>query len=379
MLTQWINRLPKLRKQDIRDYSFWRKLHIDLPLLMGLCVLMTFGLFVLYSAGDQSFQIVEQQGLRFLLGLVVMVVLAQIPPQKYRFWAPWLFLVGVILLVAVLAVGHVGQGARRWLNLGFVRFQPSEIMKFALPMMLAWYFYHKDLPPKFRYIVITVFLIVIPAALTAKEPDLGTALLIAGSGFGVLLLAGIRWRIVIAAILIIAAACPFAWHHMHDYQKERLITFLNPESDPLGTGYHIIQSKIAVGSGGVFGKGWLHGSQSHLSFLPEHTTDFIFAVCGEELGLIGCIALLCIYAYILSRCLYIANVAQDTFCRLLAGSLTFAFFLSMFINIGMVIGILPVVGVPLPLVSYGGSAVVSFLAMFGVLMSIHTHRKLVGA
>lgn len=363
--------------KPLRHHTLSQKLHIDVPLLIGVLILIGAGLFILYSAGDQSMAVIEQQILKLVFAFGGMLILAQIPPQRYRQWAPWLFLIGVFLLVAVLIVGHTGKGAKRWLDIGFIRFQPSEIMKLSLPMMLAWFFREKRLPPSYGSLIIAAVIILIPTLLIAKQPDLGTALLIAGAGFCVLLLAGISWLVIAIAGALAVAGMPLVWHFMHAYQRQRVLTFLNPERDPLGAGYHIIQSKIAIGSGGIFGKGWLHGTQSHLSFLPEHATDFIFAVCGEELGLIGGAALILIYTFIVSRCLYIATQAQDKFTRLLAGSLTLTFFLSMFINIGMVTGILPVVGVPLPLVSYGGTSIVTVLAGFGVLMSIHSHRKLI--
>jgi rod shape determining protein RodA len=372
------NILPASTTDEIQYANLWQRLHLDLPLLFGIIVLMVCGLFILYSAGDKDITVVEQQAVKFAFALLTMFILAQIPPVKYRLWAPWLYLAGVLLLIAVLVVGESGQGAKRWLNLGILRFQPSEMMKLALPMMLAWFFHFKPLPPKILALFIATILILAPTLLTAKEPDLGTAILIASGGLCIFLFAGIRLRILILLGLLVLSGLPMLWHFMREYQRQRVLTFLNPERDPLGAGYHIIQSKIAIGSGGIFGKGWLHGTQSHLSFLPEHATDFIFAVTGEELGLIGGIALIVIYMFIVFRCFYIASLAQDTFTRLLAGSLTLAFFLSMFINIGMVIGILPVVGVPLPLVSYGGTSVVAMLAGFGMIMSIKTHRKKLG-
>jgi rod shape determining protein RodA len=306
-----------------------------------------------------------------------MFILAQIPPNKYRFWAPWFFSTSLFLLLTVLIAGHIGKGAERWLNLGLFKFQPSELMKIAMPMMLAWYFTDKPLPPTKIQLLTAAALMSIPTILIAKQPDLGTALLIFASGCCVLLLAGISWRMIGSFFAISIATMPIVWHFMRDYQRERVLTFLNPARDPLGAGYHIIQSKIAIGSGGMFGKGWLQGSQSHLQFLPEHATDFIFAVCGEEFGLFGVMILLSIYLFIVARCLMIAANAQDTFTRLLAGSLGLTFFMSVFINVGMVTGVLPVVGLPLPLVSYGGTSVVTVLAAFGIIMSIQTHRNLV--
>lgn len=306
-----------------------------------------------------------------------MFILAQIPPNKYRIWAPWFFGLSVVLLAIVLVAGQVDMGARRWLNLEIFRFQPSELMKIAMPMMLAWYFADKPLPPTYRVLAIAAILMLIPVLLIAKQPDLGTAILILLSGCCVILLAGISWRMIAGLFAMALAAMPVLWHFMHAYQKQRVLTFLNPQRDPLGAGYHIIQSKIAIGSGGIFGEGWLHGTQSHLQFLPEHATDFIFAVFSEEFGLVGTVALLGLYLFMVGRCLMIAKQAQDTFTRLLAGSLGLTFFFSIFINIGMVTGILPVVGLPLPLISYGGTAIVTVLASFGVIMSIHSHRNLV--
>jgi rod shape determining protein RodA len=275
-----------------------------------------------------------------------------------------------------LIFGDAGKGAQRWLNLVLFRFQPSEIMKIAVPIMVAWYLADNPLPPSRKHLFYATMLIIVPVILIIKQPDLGTALLIASSGVFVLLLAGIRWKQVTIIIMCLAVSAPLFWYNLHDYQKSRVLTFLNPEMDPLGTGYHIIQSKIAIGSGGLYGKGWLNGSQSHLKFLPERSTDFIFAVFGEEFGFIGILFILSLYLFIIIRGLYIATQAQDSFTRLLAGSLILTFFVYAFVNIGMVTGLLPVVGLPLPLVSYGGTSMVTLMAAFGILMSIHTHRKL---
>jgi rod shape determining protein RodA len=273
-------------------------------------------------------------------------------------------------------MGDIGQGAQRWLDLGFIRFQPSEIMKLAVPMMVVWYLSDKRLPPTGWKLLLAGVLILAPVVLIAKQPDLGTSLLIGSSGFFVLFLAGLSWKLLGGLTLAATAGTPVLWHFMHEYQRQRVITFLNPEQDPLGTGYHIIQSKIAIGSGGLFGKGWLNGTQAHLEFLPERSTDFIFAVLGEEFGLVGIGVLLFVYAFIIVRSLYIATQAQDTFSRLLGGSLAMTFFIYIIVNTGMVTGLLPVVGLPLPLVSYGGTSMVTLMAGFGILMSIHTHRKL---
>lgn len=353
------------------------RIHIDFFLLFALLALTALGLIVLYSASNGDSMLVLRQIARLSIAFVVMIIVAQIPPEKMRLWIPWIYLVGVILLVAVLIIGDIGKGAQRWLDLGVIRFQPSEIMKLAIPLFLAWYLAEKQLPPSFLDLIVCAVIIAVPVLLTAKQPDLGTALMLAGTGAWVLFLAGMRWRYILLLLLAAAAAMPALWFMMHGYQRQRVLTFINPESDPLGAGYHIIQSKIAIGSGGIFGKGWLNGTQSHLNFLPEHATDFIFAVLGEELGLVGAIVLLALVLIIMLRGLYISAQAQDTFTRLVAGSLILTFFLSVFINIGMVTGLLPVVGVPLPLFSYGGTSMVTLMASFGVLMSIHTHRRLV--
>ncbi|KPK61568.1 MAG: rod shape-determining protein RodA [Gammaproteobacteria bacterium SG8_31] len=353
-------------------------LHLDGPLLMGLLTVSGLGMFVLYSAGAENMDLVLRQGARIGLAATGMLVVAQIPPKLLRIWAPWMFLVGVGLLVLVLVMGEIGKGAQRWLDIGIVRFQPSEIMKLAVPMMAAWYLHERPLPPTIREALLVIGLIALmPAALIAQQPDLGTALLIAASGILVVLLAGMSIRLILAFGALALAGAPLLWFNMHDYQRQRVLTFLNPESDPLGSGYHIIQSKIAIGSGGVFGKGWLNGTQAQLEFLPERSTDFIFAVIGEEFGLLGLATFLTLYVLIVVRGLYIASQAQDTFGRLLAGSVSLTFFVYVFVNTGMVTGLLPVVGVPLPLVSYGGTSMVTLMAGFGMLMSIHSHRKLV--
>ncbi len=361
----------------LQGSSLWRRFHIDPFLLIALAVLTAMGLAILYSASNGNTNLVVQQVGRLSLAYLVMIIVAQIPPVKFRLWVPWVFAAGFLLLIAVLVVGDIGKGARRWLDIGVIRFQPSEMMKLAIPMFVAWYLHERSLPPSWKDLFICSLAILIPVLLTAKEPDLGTAIMLAVTGGCVLFLAGMSWRLMIVLALLAAAALPVLWVAMHDYQRQRIITFLNPESDPLGAGYHIIQSKIAIGSGGIFGKGWLHGTQSHLNFLPEHATDFIFAVCGEEFGLIGGVLLISAFLVIVARGLYIAFQAQDTFNRLVAGGLIMTFFFSVFINIGMVSGILPVVGVPLPLVSYGGTSMVTLMAGFGVMMSIHTHRKLI--
>ncbi len=355
------------------------RLHIDIPLFIALLLLLTLGLFILYSATGQNMAIIYRQLTHIAIAIVLMLAIAQLRPQTIQFWSPWLFIAGVILLIIVLVVGDIGKGAQRWLDLGFFRFQPSEILKLALPMMLAWYISEFSLPPTAKRILIAVFMLAVPTLLVAKQPDLGTALLIASAGFFVLLLAGLSWKSIIGVAILIVASAPLIWGYvLHDYQRSRILTLLNPGNDPLGSGYHIIQSTIAIGSGGIYGKGWLNGTQSHLDFLPERSTDFIFAVFSEEFGFLGYLVLLILYLYIIGRGLVIASQAQDTFSRLLAGSLTLTFFVYIFVNIGMVSGILPVVGVPLPLISYGGTSIVTLMMAFGILMSIQTHRRLIG-
>ncbi|MDJ0806578.1 MAG: rod shape-determining protein RodA [Gammaproteobacteria bacterium] len=362
--------------QPARATGLLASLHLDLPLLTGLLLLAGVGLLILYSAGDQNMELIQRQSVRLGLAFCAMAVLAQIHPDNLRRWSPWLFLIGLAMLVAVILVGETGKGAQRWLDLGFFRFQPSEMLKLALPMVIAWYLAEKRLPPKNSRLLVAGMITVVPVLLIAKQPDLGTALLVASAGIFALFLAGISWRLIAMLGVLMAALGPAVWYLMRDYQRQRVLTFLNPENDPLGAGYHIIQSKIAIGSGGVNGKGWLNGTQSHLEFLPERHTDFIFAVISEEFGLVGVLALLGLYLFIILRGLFIASQAQDTYSRLLSGSLTLVFFVYLFVNTGMVTGLLPVVGVPLPLISYGGTSLVTILAGFGILMSIHTHRKL---
>ncbi len=350
--------------------------HIDLPLLAGLLLLSGFGLIVLYSASGENLDQVQRQAVRIVLALGIMLAIAQLNPTALRRWSPWLYTVGLVLLIAVLVFGQVGKGAQRWLDLGILRFQPSEMVKLAVPLMIAWYLAEKRLPPTWQRLSVAAVLTLVPVLLIAKQPDLGTAVLVASAGIFVLFLAGISWRLIGVLLVAAAAAAPAVWFLMRDYQRQRVLTFLDPEKDPLGAGYHIIQSKIAIGSGGLYGKGWLNGTQSQLDFLPERHTDFIFAVLAEEFGLIGVLMLLGLYLFIIARGLYIATRAQDTFARLLAGSLTLVFFVYLFVNAGMVTGLMPVVGVPLPLVSYGGTSLVTLMAGFGMLMSIHTHRRL---
>ena len=364
------------RHEESLFTTVMRTLHLDPPLLIGLVTLAAFGLVVLFSAGGEDMDLMIRQAIRLGLAFFVMLMFAQVSMPTLARWSPWIYAGGVILLMLVLLMGEVGKGAQRWLDLGFFRFQPSEMMKLAVPMMVAWYFADKPLPPRFRQLLAAGILVAVPMLLIAKQPDLGTALLVGSAGFFAIYLAGISWRLMIGLGAAGVAALPVLWHFMHDYQRQRVLTFLNPESDPLGSGYHIIQSKIAIGSGGFYGKGWLNGTQSQLEFLPERSTDFIFAVFGEEFGFLGALTLLALYLSIILRGLYIAANAQDTYSRLLAGSLSLTFFVYLFVNTGMVTGLLPVVGVPLPLVSYGGTSMVTLMAAFGMLMSINSHRRL---
>ncbi|HTC17269.1 MAG TPA: rod shape-determining protein RodA [Steroidobacteraceae bacterium] len=355
------------------------ELRIDGPLVVGLSLIAAYGLVVLYSASGQSMPTVLRTVARLLLGAIAMLLLARVNPNFLRRSTPWIYVGGCVLLVIVAAVGHIGLGAQRWLDLGLFRFQPSELMKLAVPMMCAWYLHERPVPPGWGSLLVMGILIIVPVGLVAVQPDLGTAALIAIAGALVIVLAGLRLRVMLAMLGIAAAAAWFGWSFMHDYQRKRVLTFLNPQIDPLGAGYHIIQSQIAIGSGGVFGKGWMNGSQAQLEFLPERSTDFIFAVIGEEFGLLGLLLLLLLYMFVVGRAIYLATQTQDTFARLLAGSIALTFFVYVFINAGMVTGLLPVVGVPLPLVSYGGSSVVTLLAGFGILMALYSRRKLVGS
>jgi rod shape determining protein RodA len=354
-------------------------LKIDGPLVVGLALIAVYGLVILYSASGQSMSTLLRTVARLLIGAVAMLILARVNPNFLRRSAPWLYAGGCVLLLVVVAIGHIGMGAQRWLDLGLFRFQPSELMKLSVPMMCAWYLHERPLPPGWVSLAALGALILVPVALVAIQPDLGTAALIAAAGVLVIILAGLRVRVILALLALAAAAAWFGWSFMHDYQRKRVLTFLNPQTDPLGAGYHIIQSQIAIGSGGVFGKGWMNGSQAQLEFLPERSTDFIFAVVGEEFGLLGLLLLLLLYAFVVGRSIYLATQTQDTFARLLAGSLALTFFVYVFINAGMVTGLLPVVGVPLPLVSYGGSSVVTLLAGFGILMALYSRRKLIGS
>jgi rod shape determining protein RodA len=360
-----------------RRATLLQRLHIDGWLLLILLVLCAGSLFVLYSASGKNWDLVIKQGTSFGIGLVAAIVIAQFEPRFMARWVPLAYLAGVGLLTAVEVMGHTAMGATRWINIpGVIRFQPSEFMKIIMPATIAWYLARHNLPPKLKHIAISLVLILVPFVLILKQPDLGTGLLILASGAFVLFMAGLQWRWIIGAVAAVAPIAVAMWFFvLREYQKQRVLTFLDPESDPLGTGWNIIQSKAAIGSGGVFGKGWLLGTQSHLDFLPESHTDFIIAVLSEEFGMVGVCILLFVYMLLIARGLVITAQAQTLFGKLLAGSLTMTFFVYVFVNIGMVSGLLPVVGVPLPFISYGGTHLVTLLSGFGVLMAIQTHRK----
>ncbi|MWV12213.1 rod shape-determining protein RodA [Pseudomonas sp. R-28-1W-6] len=368
-----------LSQEDVfkRRATLLQRLHIDGWLLLILLVLAAGSLFVLYSASGKNWDLLIKQASSFGLGIAAAIVIAQFEPRFMARWVPLAYVVGVGLLVAVEVMGHTAMGATRWINIpGVIRFQPSEFMKIIMPATIAWYLARHNLPPKLKHIAVSLVLIVIPFVLIVKQPDLGTGLLILASGAFVLFMAGLQWRWILGALAAIVPIAVGMWFFvLREYQKQRVLTFLDPESDPLGTGWNIIQSKAAIGSGGVLGKGWLLGTQSHLDFLPESHTDFIIAVLSEEFGLVGVCILLLVYLLLIGRGLMITAQAQTLFGKLLAGSLTMTFFVYVFVNIGMVSGLLPVVGVPLPFISYGGTHLVTLLSGFGVLMAIQTHRK----
>ncbi len=359
--------------------SWSRRLHIDPVLMLMLIAFCSAGLFVLYSASGQNLDMVVRQAVYMLAGFVTMFVVAQIPPRFLRRLSPVVYIGGVMLLIAVLVMGYDAKGAQRWISLPGFRFQPSEFVKLAVPLTVAAWLCRKPLPPSFQDVALSLILIGIPVALIAKQPDLGTSVLIAASGIFVLLLAGLKWRFIIGATVLALPSVWVMWSFvMREYQKQRVLTFLNPESDPWGAGWNIIQSKIAIGSGGLYGKGWLLGTQSRLDFLPESHTDFIIAVLAEEFGLAGVLVLIAAYGLIIGRGIFITMHAQNMFAKLISGSVTLTFFVYIFVNIGMVSGLLPVVGVPLPLVSRGGTSIVTLMAGFGLLMSAHTHRNFLG-
>ena len=346
----------------------------DPVLSFFILLLLGYGLVVLYSAGGMV--LVEKQAVRIVLGLVALYFITQIRPERFEQFTPLIFIGSIVLLVAVLLIGIKVKGAQRWLDLG-ISIQPSELCKITLPMMVAWIFRHTSLPPSWKHIMMAVLVIGLCTGLIYKQPDLGTSILIATSGLFVIYLAGISWKLIGGASLLGLLSTPVIWHFMHEYQKQRVLMFLNPESDPLNYGWNIIQSKIAIGSGGFWGKGWTQGTQTQLDFLPEHSTDFILSVMSEEFGFFGVLMLFTLYLIIILRCLFIAQQAKNTYNRLLCGALTLIFFVYIVINAGMISGLLPVVGVPLPLVSYGGTSVLTLLASFGIITAVHSHKKLI--
>jgi len=371
-------KIDPLQTQQVyrKNKGFLESIHIDGWLLFGVLLLLATSIAIVYSASGGDVAVMTRQIIRIGFALTLMLLFAQIPPNILYIFTPWLFLIGIIMLISVLLFGEASKGAQRWLDIGPVRFQPSELMKLVLPMTIAWLFAHSKFPPSFGLLVLGATLIAFTGSLIVVQPDLGTSLLIGLSGLSVLFFAGLPWKVIFTAFAGILLSAPIAWHFMHAYQKQRVLTFLTPESDPLGSGYHIIQSKIAIGSGGIDGKGYMGSTQAHLEFLPESTTDFIFSVLAEEFGLLGVIGLLILYSFVIARGLYIASKAQDNFTRLIAASFMMTLFVYIFVNIGMVSGLLPVVGLPLPLMSYGGSSLVTLMISFGILMSIHTHKKL---
>jgi len=374
-----LNILVNRRKHSFAYKSIWDKLHLDAPLLFAIFLLLICGMILLYSAANGNYTKLLKQLIHIILGITCMLVIAQIHPNQFKKWTSVLFWSGISLLIMVKLVGYVGKGAQRWIDFGIMRFQPSELMKYAVPMMVALQLSKRSLPasiPTFAYVSLFILL---PTFLIIKQPDLGTALLVLFSGYFTFLLIGLPFKYVFYSAFGSACFAPIAWTYLHTYQKNRILTFLNPESDPLGTGYHIIQSKIAIGSGGMFGKGWINGTQSHLDFLPERSTDFIFALCGEEFGLLGCLILLVLYAFISCRALYLSQFAEDSYSKILCGALSITFFLYFMVNIGMVSGILPIVGIPLPLVSYGGASMLTIMICFGIIMSVNSQSKLSNA
>jgi rod shape determining protein RodA len=361
--------------------NIFRKLDasFDFYLIINIFSFLLLGLTLLYSASDGNILIVKKQSIKFFIGLILMLLTSQVHPDKFFKATPFFYTFSSALLFIVLLLGHIGKGAQRWLNLGVIHFEPSELCKLALPMMLAYVLHDQPLPPNKKTLAKCFILTAIPVMLVAKQPDLGTATILALSSAVIIFTAGIPWKNIRNTVLLLIISLPLQWKFLHSYQKNRVLTFLFPERDPMGSGYHILQSKIAVGSGAIYGKGWLAGSQSHLKFLPEHTTDFIFAVCGEEFGLVGSLILLCIAFLLGLRIFYIAIYAQTTYFRLVCTSIGAMFLFSVIINIGMVLGLLPVVGIPLPLISYGGSTMVTFMIGFGIVLSIASHKKLLGS
>jgi rod shape determining protein RodA len=353
-------------------------LRLDGPLLIGIAAIALYSQLILFSSSGGDWESVLRGSIRLAIGATIMLTLAQLRPATLRRITPWLYGVGLVLLIVVDAIGYVGKGAQRWLDLGFIRFQPSELMKLAVPMACALLLRERSLPPDLRTLGLLAAIILVPTALTIVQPDLGTGLLILFAGTLVVVLGGLSWRIIGVLAAIGVASAVIGWNFLHDYQRQRVLTLLDPQADPLGSGYHIIQSTIAIGSGGLFGKGYLQGTQGQLEFLPERTTDFVLAVIGEEFGFVGIVVLMGLYLFVVFRALFLTSQMRDTFSRLLSGSLAAIFFVYVFINAGMVSGLLPVVGVPLPLVSYGGTSMVTLLAGFGMLMSLYANRKLAG-
>ncbi|UAJ65914.1 peptidoglycan glycosyltransferase MrdB [Candidatus Schneideria nysicola] len=361
----------------MNNNSIWNKLYIDKILFLFITLILVYSIFLIWSASGQDIKMMERKIIQIFIGMVVMLLLAQVPPRKYESNALYLYIICILLLILVKLFGPINKGAQRWLNLSFLRFQPSEMAKIAVPLMVVRFINRDSYPPSFKATLIILVIIFIPTLLVATQPDLGTAILIAISGLFILFLSGISWKSIMITLSLFTAFLPILWNFfMHNYQRDRIMILFSPDLDPLGSGYHIIQSKIATGSGGFTGKGWLHGTQSQLEFLPERHTDFIFAVLGEELGFIGVLLLLVLYLGIIIRGLIIAIQAQNTFGRVITGSIILTLFAYVFINIGMVTGILPIVGIPLPLISYGGSSLIVLMASFGMIMSIHTHRKM---
>ncbi len=373
--TEYVRQLPQ-GSMDRRQ-SIWTRLHLDPYLFAALLAVSLGGMVVLYSATSGDMGAVYRQAIRFGIGFMAMIIVAQFDPRWFQQWGGTVYLIGVLLLVAVIVSGAQAMGAQRWLQIpGLFRFQPSELMKLAVPVMLSWYISRYGLPPRYRDLLVSAVLLFVPVALIIQQPDLGTSLLIASSGIFVIFLAGLSWKLIVSFGTIAIAMIPVLWIWvMRDYQRQRVLTLFDPNVDPLGAGWNIIQSMTAIGSGGLSGKGYMLGTQSQLDFLPESHTDFIIAVLGEEFGFAGAVILIALYAVIILRGMLIAIRGRDNFCRLLAGSLTLTFFIYVFVNVGMVSGILPVVGVPLPLVSYGGTSIVTLLTGFGMLMSISTHQR----
>jgi len=353
-----------------------RSLHLDGPLLIALVFLSALGLVVIFSASGENWDVMLRQGVRLGVSLVAMLILAQVPPETLRRLSPHLFVIGLVALLGVLVIGVAAKGAQRWLDLGVVRFQPSELMKLAVPMAVAWLLTRGRLPPSFTMVMAALMVTLIPAGLVVIQPDLGTAIMLIVSGMIVVFLAGIRWHHIMMLLAALAASAPFLWSRLDGYQQQRILTLFDPFVDPLGSGYQTIQAQIAIGSAGIWGKGWLEGSQSHLEFIPERSTDFIFAVFAEEFGLIGVLMLVLLYVFIVGRCLVMAYHTRDTYSRLLIGALALTFFFYLFVNLGMVSGILPIVGVPLPLISYGGTSMLTLMAGFGMIMGMHARRRL---